>query len=151
MRLYDQSSSSVWILFALYICIESIRMPLGTLREPGPGFVPLISGILLGGLSLVCFLKAHLSASAETKAPQYSKVRWKNLILILTTLCVYTLFLEVLGFILDTFLLLILLFRSIEPQKWTVTIGGSALTSSVCYAVFELWLKSQLPKGILGF
>lgn len=151
MRLYNQISSSVWILFALYICVESLRMPLGTWQDPGPGFVPLASGILLGGLSLVCFVQARLCESEEAKESWYPKVRWKNLVFILITLCAYALFLEILGFIFDTFILLVLLFRSIEPQKWIVAIGGSALTSLLCYAVFELWLKSQLPKGIWGF
>ncbi len=32
---------------------------------------------------------------------------------------------------------------------WAV--GGSVIASVSCYAVFELWLRTQLPKGILGF
>jgi hypothetical protein len=38
-----------------------------------------------------------------------------------------------------------------EPQRWLVAIGGSAIASISSYAVFELWLKTQLPKGFLGF
>jgi len=63
----------------------------------------------------------------------------------------YAIFLEILGFLMVTFLLLIFLFRGIEPQRWLVSVGGSALASLICYAIFELWLKTQLPKGILGF
>jgi hypothetical protein len=44
-----------------------------------------------------------------------------------------------------------MLFRFVEPQKWVVAVGGSALASIASYVVFELWLKTQLPRGILGF
>jgi len=150
MKKYDQMSSLVWLLFALYICLESIRLPLGSWRDPGAGFLPLGSGIFLGFLSIVSYLQAHLSRSEDVRDSWYSKERWKNLILVLAALLAYAIFLEILGFLLGTFLLLIFLFRGIEPQRWAVAIGGSALASFLSYAVFELWLRTQLPKGILG-
>ena len=151
MKRYDQISAIVWMLFAASICFESLRLPLGTWRDPGPGFLPLGSGIILGALSLVCYLQARLGKSEEAQEGEPFKGRWKNLILVLGVLCAYAFFLEVLGFLLGSFLLLLFLFRGIEPQKWIVSIGGSALASFLCYVVFELWLKTQLPKGIFGF
>jgi len=148
MRRRDQISSLVWLLFALLICVASLQMSLGTWRDPGPGFLPLASGVLLGVLSLVCFLQAY--TLQRTREAWYSQ-RWKNLILVLAVLGGYAFTLEFLGFITATFLLLVILFRGIEPQKWIVAIGGGALTSLLCYVVFELWLKTQLPKGFLGF
>jgi hypothetical protein len=38
----------------------------------------------------------------------------------------------------------------VEPQRWVVAIGGSALASIASYIIFEVWLKTQLPKGIFG-
>ena len=151
MKKNDQMSSLVWLLLALYICTESMRLPLGAWRDPGPGFLPLGSGIILGILSGIAYLKASMSKSPEAKGSWYSKERWKNLVVVVVALFAYAIFLEILGFLLATFLLLIFLFRGIEPQKWVVSIGGSALASFISYAVFELWLKTQLPKGILGF
>jgi len=144
-------SSLVWLMFALYICIESMRLPLGSWRDPGPGFLPVGSGIILGLLSGIVYLRARGSKSPEVKESWYSTERWKNLILVLAALFAYAIFLETLGFLLGTLLLLIFLFRGIEPQRWIVSIGGSALASFISYVVFELWLKTQLPKGILGF
>ena len=64
----------------------------------------------------------------------------------------YALVLDILGFLISTFLLLSFLFRfGMEPQKWFWAIGGSVIASLSCYVVFELWLRTQLPKGILGF
>jgi putative tricarboxylic transport membrane protein len=151
MRKYDRISSVVWLLFATYICVESIRLPLGSFRDPGPGFLPLLVGIILGILSLICFGQARVGKSSEIAASWYPQERWKNLIGVLIALLLYAVVLDVLGFLISTFLLLILLFRfSSEPRPWVWAIGGSAIASASCYAVFELWLRTQLPKGLLG-
>ncbi len=146
-------SSLVWLAFAMAICIESSRLSFGSFHNPGPGFLPLLVGILLGILSILAFLQAALSKETEKIVQSwYPKERWKKLIWVLAALFAYAVCLEILGFLLSTFLLLIFLFRAgIETQKWIWAIGGSAVTSLSSYAVFELWLKTQLPRGILGF
>jgi hypothetical protein len=66
-------------------------------------------------------------------------------------LIVYALLLEWLGFILTTLLLVGFLLRTIYPQKWSVVISASVLTSLMTYVVFRVWLQTQLPAGILSF
>lgn len=136
---------------AVYICIESSRLPVGSWRDPGPGFFPLLSGIFLGFLSGLVFVRAFLHKKKELGETGYPKEKRKSFIFVLVVLFGYAFLLEIFGFLLSTFLLLIFLFRGIEPQRWVVSIGGSALASVISYAVFQLWLKTQLPTGILGF
>ncbi len=150
MKKYDQISGVVWFLFAFYICIESLRLPLGSWRDPGPGFLPLGAGIVLAILSLTAFFQARFRVEEKARKGWYSQERWKSILLILAVLSGYALFLESLGFLISTFLLLVMLFRFVEPQRWVVVIGGSAMASIASYVIFELWLKTQLPKGILG-
>ena len=152
MKKYDQMSSGIWLLFAMYICVESIRLPLGSFRDPGPGFLPLLVGILLGALSLISFFQARTAKLLESSEPWYPRKRWKNLVWVLGALLAYAGILDALGFLVSTFLLLILLFRSsLEPRSWPWAVGGSLIASVSCYVVFELWLRTQLPKGFLGF
>jgi putative tricarboxylic transport membrane protein len=153
MRRYDQMSSLVWLVFAIYICIESNRLSFGSFHNPGPGFLPLLVGIFLGIFSIIVFLQASLSGkSQESNLSWYSKEKWKKLIWVLVALFAYAVCLEILGFLISTFLLLVFLFLSgMEPKRWGVAIGGSAIASVSSYAVFELWLRTQLPRGILGF
>ena len=151
MRNRDQISSLVWLAFALFIILESIRLPIGSWKDPGPGFIPLGSGMIVAVLSCITFIQTRRGPSKEFQESWYSKERWRNSVLVLATLFVYAFSMEILGFLMSTFLLLTFLFRIIEPQRWIVAVGGSATASFVSYALFELWLKVQLPKGILGF
>lgn len=107
--------------------------------------------MVLGVLSVVAYFQAHLSKTQEVKETLLVKRRKKNLILVLVALLVFAVFLEILGFLVCTFFFLVVLFRSIEPKRWIVAVGGSAIISFSCYVLFELWLRTQLPKGILGF
>jgi len=150
MERYDRVSSLVWLALAILICIESLRLPLGSFHDPGPGFLPLGSGITLGLLSLADYFYSRRSKIQQAGEPRYPKEGLKNLGLVLTVLFGYAIGLEYLGFLLSTFLLLVVLFRAIEPLKWIGAVAGSAITAFVAYAIFELWLKTQLPKGILG-
>ncbi len=152
MKKRDRVSSLIWLLLAVYICIESLRLPLGSLRDPGPGFLPLVVGVILGVLSMVNFGQARADISQTPGGSWYSRERWKHLVGVLVALFAYAGVLDLLGFLTATFLLLIYLFRyGLEPSRWVWAIGGSAMASVSCYVVFELWLQTQLPKGIFGF
>ena len=151
MKKYDQITSLVWLAFAVYILTESSRLPLGSWRDPGAGFLPLGSGLCLGILSMVNYLQARFRKEDDVRGSWHSPDRWKSLLVILAVLFGYSLFLDFLGFLVSTFIFLFLLFRLVEPQKWAVAVGGSFLASIVSYMVFEIWLKTQLPRGIFGF
>lgn len=151
MKKAERISPLIWLLFALYICVESLRLPLGSWRDPGPGFLPLGAGFCLGILSATAYFQRGSPKGEEGQGSKDSKGRWKSILFILLALCGYSVFLEFLGFLLTTFLLLLLLFRFVEPQPWKTVIGGSLLASVASYVVFEIWLKTQLPRGILGF
>jgi putative tricarboxylic transport membrane protein len=151
MKKYDQISSLVWMCIAILICVESfISFPLGSLNDPGPAFLPFWSGIILFVFSFVLYVQARIRTTDDVQELWYSAKRGKKLLFVLVVLFAYALFLDVLGFLLDTFLLLLILFRSIEPQRWVVSIGGSVIASILSYLVFDVWLSCQLPRGILG-
>jgi putative tricarboxylic transport membrane protein len=127
-----------------------LPLGIGSWNDPGPGFFPFWSGLLIGGLCLGMYLKA-----VRTQSPHpgswYVREKGKKLMLILMVLLIYALILERLGFVGSTFLLLFLLFRWVEGQGWVWAAGGSLGVALVSYGVFDRWLMMQLPKGIWGF
>ncbi len=152
MRRADLFSSVFWIILGGLICKWGYRLDLGTLSEPGSGFIIFWMGIVMMGLSLSIFLITLFRKIEPVKrASLWSGVRWHKLIFVLVSLLLYTYVLVPLGFLLSTSLLLILLFKFIEPQKWSIAVAGAILTVFISYAIFHLWLGSQLPKGILEF
>jgi hypothetical protein len=62
----------------------------------------------------------------------------------------YLLSLETLGFVAVTFLFLLLLFR-LERGGWVFSAASAAAGALASYALFQLWLKTQLPTGPFGF
>jgi putative tricarboxylic transport membrane protein len=148
----EQSSSLVWLVFALLICAETLRrLSLGSWRDPGPGFLPFISGMVLGSLACIHFIQSALRKKGASPGAGQLPERWKVLLFVYLSLLAYVFLLEPLGFLPATFLLLIILFRAAEPRRWMVVIGGSAMISFATYLIFDVFLKCQLPKGILDF
>ena len=142
----DLASGLFWLAIAIFVSLEGFtRLKLGTLRQPGPGFFPFWSGLLLGTLSLI--LLARSLKSREQLG--FGATQWPALLLVLGALLAYLLFLETLGFVIVTFLFLVLLFR-FGKTGWIKSTAGSVIATSLAYALFRLWLKVQLPRGLFG-
>lgn len=133
------------------VCYGGYDLELGTLHDPGSGFIFFWVGIIMVGLSLSIFIRAmrERAKAGEVKL-LWSGAQWKKVIYVLVALFLYAYAFIALGFILSTALLLIFLFKAVEPQRWSVAIMGAVLSTLTAYAVFQLWLGSQLPKGFLG-
>ncbi len=151
MKNNDQRSSVVWLVVGLAIAFFSQKYGLGKLSSPGPGFVPFLSGLAIAGLALVVFLRPWTGGTQDNLKHLWSGKGWPTMLKILGALVLYACFLNSLGFLLVTFLMMVYLFRVIKPMGWKMVLGGAFLTAFGSYAVFELWLQAQLPRGIFGF
>lgn len=148
----DRISGIFWLLFSVFVSIESYRLGLGNLHQPGPGFIFFWTAIAMGILSIAVFVRAW--AGKKTGKPErliFGKENVLKIILVLLSLFLYAFFMEALGFIPITLLLFIFLLGVIEKKTWRLTIFVSVVVTGISYLVFEIWLKSQLPKGLLGF
>ena len=58
MKAYDQTSGFFWLLLSICVCLESLRLGIGTLRNPGMGFMSFWASVILGVLSLVLLFQA---------------------------------------------------------------------------------------------
>lgn len=152
MEKYDRMTSLFLVFLSILICILSTRLPvgLGTLRDPGPAFLPFWSGVVMGLLSLVLFFRSIRRRIEEKGESWFPKEHWVSLVLVLAALAAYAVVLDSLGFLIDTFLLMFFLFRIMGAMKWMWAIGGSIIFSLASFGIFDLWLKVQLPKGFLG-
>jgi putative tricarboxylic transport membrane protein len=152
MRKLDISSSLFWLAFALFTGGTGLRLGIGTLHQPGPGFFPFGGSLIITVSALITLFQA-LREKAEVAAVGGEKVGkdWKKVILLLLSCFAYALVVETIGFSLCTFLLFLFFLRVVAPAPW-----GRALLVSACVAVashllFNVGLDAGLPKGFLGF
>lgn len=147
----DQRTSLFWGGLGLAIVLYSKKYGLGTPSEPGPGFVPFLTGLSIILLAGVVFLQQIPQKRKDDFMDLWLQKRWSNTLIVMGALILFALFLKTLGFLLASFLLIAFLFRIIEPLDWEKVLIGAFLTSLGSYLVFNLWLEAQLPKGIFGF
>ncbi len=150
MQHKDALSGLFWMAIGLGVCWGGIDLELGTLHDPGSGFIFFWVGIIMIGLAAAVFIKGirEKSPGMELKAI-FAQVQWKKVLFVLGALIAYALTFYHLGFVLTTIFFLIFLFKAIEPQRWSIAIGGAIVSALTAYAVFHWWLGTQLPKGIL--
>jgi putative tricarboxylic transport membrane protein len=147
----DKISSFFWLILSLLILKEARFLPFGTLSRPRSGFFPFILGMALGILSLILLIKSWLGEKGRIVDFNFFPNRkgGKNIILTLGVMFIFYIIFESVGFLLATFFLILVLIKFIEPHKWFYSIWIAALISLCSYLLFEVLLKSNLPKGIL--
>ena len=143
----DQISGLFLLLLALFVAWENRAYPVGSLTEPGPGYLPLGLAIFLGATGL-------LIAALGGRSPRFSGTRWPELtraIVILVACGFGALALERLGYRLTVLALLVFFVGVVERKRpWVVAavaIGFSVLS----YLVFATWLRVPLPLGPWGY
>jgi len=145
VRKPDAVAAVAGLAFAAVALYEASRLPFGTARNPGPGFLPWWASLALGGLAL------GLLAQALRARPVAGPARGRVLrvVALLAALAAYVLVLEPLGYPVSTFLLALFMLRVVEPHRWAVALGVAATAAAGSYLVFAVWLQVPLPPGPL--
>ena len=143
------ASALFWVAVGLLTCYGASRLGLGSVAEPGVGFIFFWSGLILVILSLIVL--ADSIRSSEETVREMGEMNWAKIALVLLSLLLYAFLLERLGFVLTTFVLMSFLLGCIEGTNWFRSLGVAGAAALASYAIFELWLKIRLPKGLFGF
>jgi putative tricarboxylic transport membrane protein len=147
----DRAGSLFWLLFGIIVAVASYHLGLGSVREPGTGFLTFGAGLLLGILALCSFFQEAQKGRAPTWQALFKGTFWYRVVLAFAALLVYAKALPVGGYNICTFLLMFFLFSIVERQKvWKVAIY-SLLTTVLTYYVFSKTLNLQFPVGPFGF
>ena len=143
----DWRSGFFFLLLGIVVCCFSSRIGLGKPSHPGPGFLPFLAGSLLAFLSFVLLLQVAFGRMAQSWPITF---RVKNIAVILAAMAAYGFLLDRIGFLFVTFLFVTFLVRVIEPRSWVKSIMAGACSAVASYLLFEILLKSQLPRSPLG-
>ena len=153
MARHDPIFAFIWIGLGVFLCAESFSLGLGSFMEPGPGFMPFVMGSIMIGLAIALFLESYLQTRKipSKKISPWSDVYWKKVLYVAVIMLAYAVLLSKLGYLLDTFILMVFLLKSGASIKWPTAIFMGALTSGVSYFLFGIWLHVPFPRGMLGF
>ena len=143
----DRLSAIAFIVFSgVTICL-ALNVPMGKVGKPGPGIFPLILSVVIGLLSLFLFLRT-LRSKEKHGTEEMPITKWR-LAYLLGDLCLYGSLFRPLGFLISTWIFLIIL-KPIVKKQWIHVVLGSLFVSVTLFFFFNYLLKVELPMGILA-
>ena len=148
----DRISGFFWLFFSVFGSYHSYKLGLGSLHQPGPGFLFFWTGIIVALLSASLIVRTFRRQTGGSEAASFPG-RWRvsKVVFVLIALFVYALLMERLGFVIVTLLLFLFLLGIVEKKRWLFSVPVSFAVTILSYLVFEVALQSQLPKGLLEF
>ena len=133
-------------LLALFVLVESRKLPLGSLRAPGPAYMPV-------GLALILLVFGIALLAMGRQAPLVASVgwrEWRHAAAIIGTCAFSALALERLGYRLTMTVCVILLVGLVERKGVVITLAFALALAFGSFLLFDTLLRVPLPRGPLG-
>ena len=150
MKRLDQASSLFWLLLSLAVLIESFRLGIGTVQNPGMGFMTFGASGILGILALFLLLQASVRKETCPAAHPIAGRFWQRVLFVIFVLVLYARTMPVLGYLISTFVMMTVFFWILERKRVWLGFVFSFLSTSITYIVFSKWLNCQFPEGLFG-
>ncbi len=148
MKWLRPASGLLLMSFSVLIFASSLHVGVGNFRNPGPGFMGFLASILLIVLTGIVLVNENIRSAVGQE--NESSIRWESLkkpSILTGALCGYTFFLETLGYLVSTFLLMFIMLLINNPRKWYLHLVNAFVIVNVTYLVFYKMLRVLLPVG----
>ena len=130
-----------------FVIWSGLKLKLGTINDPGSGYVLFYTGILMCAFA-VTIIVAAVTEGGPTFASRWKDTRWTKPLLVIACLIAFSLALDTLGFLLSAVPLMLLLLRAIDPVRWSLALPIALLAPLGVWWVLKRMLLIQLPSGI---
>jgi len=149
----DLITGIVLLLLSGLVIGEALRMPPSASFGPGAGFLPFWIGVILAILALLLLASpwTRKVTQKDTASPFPGKQALLAITGVLGGLAAYIFLIEVLGFLVDTFLYVAFLLGVVERERWQMTVSVAFFTTFGLYLIFQVLLRIGLPKNMFGF
>jgi putative tricarboxylic transport membrane protein len=153
MKKADMITGVVLLALSGFVIQEAWRMPSSATFGPGAGFLPFWLGILLAVMASILFVTAWRRQATEIDNNSIfpGKQALLAITFVLVGLAVYIFLIEVLGYLVDTFLFIVFLMKAVEREKWPLTLMVAVSTTAVLFITFQILLQITLPSNMFGF
>ncbi|MCU0560606.1 MAG: tripartite tricarboxylate transporter TctB family protein [Desulfobacterales bacterium] len=141
---------SIAVLAVVYL-IAAVRLPIGTAANPGPGFIPIVVGLLLvicTGILLARSLSRKKWTAPEPAGTPEPTSNLRVFGIIFGTLA-YPFALEWIGFLASTWAVTFFMLLLLKPKNWTSALVLAVFLSLSSFGVFSILLGVSFPFGFL--
>jgi hypothetical protein len=149
-RRYEKITALILFAFSLFYFLGAWGMKLGTARNPGPGFIPLIVGSLLLLCTAVYLARVLRPKPGEEKrtAPRGEKNTLAIFGILGCTLA-YPFLLEYAKFIVSTFTVAYVMLVLLRPSRGLFSFFLALAMAVGSFLIFSFLLGVALPSGFL--
>ena len=145
----DSIIAIFWLLLSCYFAYASYQLGLGAGGRPGAGFFPFGTALGIGVIALLRLIGVNRDASEAKPATRADE--WRRISAIVAGMLAFALLLDLLGFVICTFLLLAFYLKMVAAQPWQRTLIFAGASAVGAHLFFDVLLRAQLPRGLLAF
>jgi hypothetical protein len=149
----DLFSSLFLFLLGIVVFREGFYLGFKVTGGTGPGFFPVLVGAFLAIISFGLFMKSIFRRKkVEQRCSFWTDQRGKRSFLLALFGCaMYPVAMKYLGFFLSSMLFLFFAIVVVQKDKWRIALVEGIAVTGIVYLILGVWLKANLPVGILGF
>ncbi|MBI5320249.1 tripartite tricarboxylate transporter TctB family protein [Bradyrhizobium sp.] len=131
----------------IFVIRSGLKLKLGTINDPGSGYVLFYTGILMCVFAATIIVAA-LTEGGPTFGSRWQNARWTKPAIVIACLIVFAFALDTFGFLLSSIPLTLLLMRLIDPVRWEIAIPVSIIVPAGMWWLLKRALGIQLPSGM---
>jgi len=146
---WDRVTGYILLFIGVTAAWSSTQLSMGKFKHPGPGFLPFGLSVILIFLSFLLILPRKERGTPS--APFWPRQTWMRPFLGLAIFILYAILLGRVGFLITTFIFLLLWLGGVERIRWGTVASISALVTAALYLIFGFFLEVPLPGGILNW
>lgn len=135
-----------WLGIGAFIAWQGWLLELGSLREPGSGFVFFWLGLIISAFAVFIAVDG-VRGRGPLLNEMWRGARWRNVLLVVLALIAFGFLFERLGFVICSLALLLFLMTVVDPVRPVLSIPISVIAAVGVWYVLEKMLLVQLPKG----
>jgi putative tricarboxylic transport membrane protein len=146
MQKSDVIGDLILLFISVWAILGGIKLHLGNISEPQPGFFPFWGGV---ALAVLCGIHLFQAWSGRTQRAETFGAVWRPLTMMMG-LVLYVTFLNSLGYLLATIILSVVLLRVLGTRRvWSLALAALIMALG-SYILFDRLLNVTLPAGILS-
>lgn len=148
MNRAERITSVVTFLLAVYLIIGAFNMNYWHGSAPGPGFMPVWTGIAIGITSIYIFIKTFVKPNTA-KSP-FKKEELRGMAVILGGVVGAVLITFVFGLMIAILIMIGFMMRFLGTKRWKTIILVSVISTLLLYLTFSVALSVPMPDSLIG-